>query len=120
MQFDMTKATKTEFEPLAEGLYTVTIEKAEEGKADSGTDYIEMQMRLENKRIVWDRMWADNPTKALFVARACGIEFDGELTPAMLLGKTVVINVVIDEKGDKPRNKVTSYTAANDAANVPF
>ena len=121
MQFDMTKAQKTEFEPIPEGDYTVTIEDATEGvtENDKPTAYIEMTLRLASNRIVWDRLWADNPIKATFVARAVGAEFDGELTPAMLKGKQVSIHLVIDDKGDKPRNKVTMYHGAEQAS-VPF
>lgn len=119
MQFDAIK-TK-EFEPIPEGDYAVIIEDAKEGRTESEdpTDYIEMTLRLANNRIVWDRLWADNPIKATFVARAVGTEFDGELTPAMLKGKQVSIHLVIDDKGDKPRNKVTMYRGAEQAP-VPF
>ena len=119
MKFDMTKLN-TDFEPVPEGDYTGVIEECTEGTSpNTGSAYIEMKIRLANNRLVWDRLWCDAPAKAKFVAKACGVDFDGEMTTAMLLGKTVAITIIIDDSGDKPRNKVTTYTVVTEA-NVPF
>ena len=106
MQFDMTKKKKTG--PVAEGNYDVTIEKAEE-KSYNESFYIELMLRLENRRCVWDRLYSDNPNRAAFVCDAAGVDFEGVLDCDTLVGKIVNIEVSIDESREKPRNKVISY-----------
>ena len=112
MQFDMTKQ-KTTHGPVEAGTYTATIEGAEEGTYNE-SQYIELTLRLENRRVVWDRLWADNPTKAGFVCEAAGVGFEGEVKCEDLTGKVVSVEVSIDTKGDKPRNRVVSYRPATE------
>lgn len=107
MQFDMTKATTMDSGPLPEGEYDVTIEKAEERE-----EFIELHMRLENRRMCWDRLYADNPTKARFAAEAAGLTFAGELKAADLEGLMVRVELIVDETKDKPRNRVKAYYAS--------
>tara|TARA_Y100001973_G_C5209184_1_gene344070 strand:- start:3913 stop:4308 length:396 start_codon:yes stop_codon:yes gene_type:complete len=118
MQFDMTKAKTTDFEPLPEGDYLVKIEAVTEKKTDGGTMFLELTLRCENRRIVWDRLYADNPNKAFFVARACGINFNDALECDDLMGKTVSVHVVVDTEGDTPRNRVSAYQRPNDVADA--
>ena len=54
MQFDMTKQKATHG-PVEAGTYTATIEGAEEGTYNE-SQYIELTLRLENRRVVWDRL----------------------------------------------------------------
>ena len=88
MQFDMTKATTMDSGPLPEGEYDVTIEKAEERD-----EFIELHMRLANRRMCWDRLYADNPTKARFAAEAAGLTFSGELKASDLEGLMVRVEL---------------------------
>ena len=116
MQFEVSKKALGDSGPIPEGEYLVTIEKAEE-VATGATPYIELSMRLENRRMCWDRLYADNSMKAGFVASAAGLTFDGSSDDAAarqlqandLVGKSVVVELVIDDTKDKPRNKVKAY-----------
>jgi len=106
MQFDMTK--KKDGGPVPAGNYDVIIEKAEE-KTYNESVYLELTLRLNNRRIVWDRVYGDNPNKAAFVCEAAGVKFDGTLEPNLLVGHFVNVEVAIDESKDKPRNRVVAY-----------
>ncbi len=109
MEFDMTK--KKETGPVTEGNYDVTIEKAEE-KSYNESFYIELMLRLENRRCVWDRLYSDNPNRAMFVCDAAGVVFEGSLDCDQLVGKIVSVEIAIDDSKEKPRNKVISYRAS--------
>jgi hypothetical protein len=108
MEFDMSK--KKDTGPVAAGNYNVTIEKAEE-KTYNASMYIELMLRLENRRCVWDRLYSDNPHRAAFACEAAGVQFEGTLDCDNLVGKMVSVEIAIDDTKEKPRNKVISYRA---------
>ena len=59
-----TTGEKKEFAPLETGEYNGVIEKTEVKTSQKGEKYINVQLRLDNKRVVFDRLSfeAQNPT----------------------------------------------------------
>lgn len=68
--FDLTSTETKEYTPLADGIYEGFIEKAEIKKTTTGTTMIKMQLRLGNKRVLFDNAVVDskNP-KAIDVGK---------------------------------------------------
>lgn len=100
---------KKTFEPVPAGVYTATIVEATES-ADG--QYIQMRLDVGNNNCVFDRLYSDNATRARFVCEAVGKAWDGTVAATDLEGRTVSVDVTIQEKGDKTFNKILTWKQA--------
>ena len=103
---------KKTFDPVPEGIYTGTIVEATES-ADG--QYIQMRIDVGNGRSVFDRLYADNATRAKFVCAAIGKSWDGTISALDLQWKTASIDVSIVEKNGKTFNKIITWKQAESA-----
>tara|TARA_Y100000401_G_C8319199_1_gene224242 strand:+ start:589 stop:1050 length:462 start_codon:yes stop_codon:yes gene_type:complete len=116
LNFDISSVQTNDYEPLAPGVYDGEIVAAEQRTSGTGNDYLSLQIRLGNNRVVFDNLnlWHKTSEAAVEIA----IKKLAEIAKAIGVGNISDSNIMLTKpmnfriglrRDDQKQNEVIAY-----------
>ena len=125
LDFDTSNIDTSDFSPVPPGIYDGEIVAAEQRTSATGNEYLSLQIRLGNNRLVFDNLnlWHKTSEAAVEIAKKKLAEIEQALGTKIrdseqMLCKALNFRIGV-QKDDATKNEVLSYMKPDDMPSPP-